>query len=166
MMQDWNSNFIWSSLLLVFVHKEYWWMSGRQWRGMQRSRDNLLYSLLTDSTSKIPNLFTSTKQTKTDQKPERGRRQSFTLGTIFHFALSCSIGLNKIAHNILSNVTLILPRLCSIVMSTIAHKIFSMVTLSLPRLCSIGVSEQDNTLQPSQPTNIHHYWDCVPECFY
>ena len=48
-------------ILLVFVHKEYWWMSGRQWRGMQRSRDNLLYSLLTDSTSKIPNLFTIIK---------------------------------------------------------------------------------------------------------
>ena len=42
----------------------------------------------------------------------------------------------------------------------------SNVTLFLSILGSIGVSEQDNTLQPSQPTNIHHYWDCVPECFY
>ena len=69
-------------------------------------------------------------------------------------------------NDFLSNVTLFLSILGSIGVSKIAHKILSDVTLILPRLLRIGVSEQDNTLQPSQPTNIHHYWDCVPECSY
>ena len=73
--------------------------------------------------------------------------------------------MSKRANEFLSDVTLILPRLWSIGVRKTAHKILSMVTF-LPSMLRIGVSEQDNTLQPSQPTNIHHYWDCGPECFY